>query len=406
MSSTVAIRGIVAGGDGVGQLEDGMAVFVPRTAPGDEAQVEITRRKQRHAYARLVGLTTVSDRRVEPRCAHYTRDNCGGCQLQHLSPETQLCVKRRLVGDALRRIGKRDVDDPTIVASPVSWRYRSQVRLTAKGGAIGLHREGDAGAVFELEDCLIVGEPVMQLWWQLRHHRDLLAPEMETLVLKQDRAGTLHVVVGGGQVRWDPAPLADRLAVHTVTYWWKPHAGAARVVAGDRAAFPAVAFEQSNSALARSVRVSAVDGLGTVDGRIVWDLYGGVGDTAELLARRGARVWSVDSNRAAVEWGRQHGSSSVTRLAARVEESLVRLPRPDAVVVNPPRVGLVARVSRALELWGRATPGARLTYVSCDPATLARDLSRMPSLAIRLLTAFDLFPQTAHVESLVVLEAQ
>ena len=405
MSPTVAIRRIVAGGDGVGRLEDGMAVFVPRTAPGDEVQVEVIRRKRRHAHARLLDLTTPSDCRVEPACVHYTRDRCGGCRLQHLSPETQLAVKRGLVGEALRRIGKLDVSDPPIVASTLPWRYRSQVTLTAAAGKIGLHRDDDPGAVFELEDCLIVRERVIQLWQLLRQHRDLLPLEMETLILKEDRSGVLHVVVVGGQERWDPAPLANRLTGHRVNYWWKPESGAARVVVGDRTGFPAVAFEQSNRELAQSIRVSAVEGLGPLDGKTVWDLYSGVGDTAELLARRGARVWSVDSSRAAVEWGREHGAVGVTRLVGRAEESLTRLPEPDAVVVNPPRTGLAAPVSRVLELWGRAAPGRRLAYISCDPATLARDLSRIPSLAVRSVTAFDLFPQTAHVESLALLEA-
>jgi 23S rRNA (uracil1939-C5)-methyltransferase len=406
VTPTVTIRGIVAGGDGVGCLEDGMTVFVPRTAPGDEAKVEVIRRKRRYARGRLVGLARPGDSRVDPPCVHYTRDRCGGCRLQHLSLETQLAVKRELVGEAVRRIGKREAADPPIVASDLVWHYRSQITLAATADAIGLHRLDDSVAVFEMEDCLIVREPVTHLWQRIRPHRDLLPSGLAALVLKEDRSGMLHLVTVGGEEPWNPVRLSRRLAGLTVTYWWQPKRGAARVVAGDGGAFPAVAFEQSNRDLAQAIRVAAVSGLGPIDNAVVWDLYGGVGDTAELLTGRGARAWSVDSNRTALEWARAHGSSSVTRVAGRVEESLGRLPAPRAVVVNPPRTGLAARVSSALESWARTTATGRVAYISCDPATLARDLSRMPSLRLRSLTAYDLFPQTAHVESLALLEAE
>ena len=170
-----------------------------------------------------------------------------------------------------------------------------------------------------------------------------------------------------------------------------------------------MAFEQVNTELAKQIRLAAVDGLGDVADKTVWDLYGGVGDTAELLSDRGARVCSIDSDRAAVEWGISRGSSRVKRLAGRVEENLHRMRTPDAIVVNPPRSGLATPVTRFLEEGAKGAGGAelrQLAYISCDPATLARDLSRMPSLTIRSLTAFDLFPQTAHVETLALLEGE
>ena len=156
VTHTVAISGIVAGGDGVGRLDDGIAVFVSRTAPGDQAEIEVTERKRRFARARLVSLSTPSPSRVDPTCPHYERDRCGGCRLQHLSGEAQREVKSRLVGDAMRRIGKRDVTDPPIVSSPNAWRYRSKITLAAAAGRIGLHREDAPGSPFDLEDCLLV----------------------------------------------------------------------------------------------------------------------------------------------------------------------------------------------------------------------------------------------------------
>lgn len=407
VTPVVAISGIVAGGDGVGRLDDGMAVFVSRTAPGDQAEIEVTERKRRFARARLVSLSTSSPSRVDPTCPHYERDRCGGCRLQHLSEAAQREVKRCLVGDAIRRIGKRDVPDPPIVPSPSAWRYRSKITLAIADGHIGLHREDRPGSPFDLEDCLLVSERVMQLWTSVRGNRRLLSGDLDSLVLREDRDGRLHVMAIGGDVAWDAAPLAAELGDERICYWWRPGKGAARIVAGSRTGFPAVAFEQVNTELAKQIRLAAVDGLGDVADKTVWDLYGGVGDTAELLSDRGARVCSIDSDRAAVEWGISRGSSRVKRLVGRVEENLHRMRTPDAIVVNPPRAGLATPVTRFLEEGAKGAGGAelrQLAYISCDPATLARDLSRMPSLTIRSLTAFDLFPQTAHVETLALLE--
>jgi 23S rRNA (uracil1939-C5)-methyltransferase len=405
VKTSVRISGIAAGGDGVGRLADGLAVFVPRTAPGDVADVEVYRRKQRFARARLVSLRTPGSGRSDPPCEHYLRDRCGGCQLQHLSISTQLEVKRKLVGEAVRRIGKRQVEDPPIVPSPTDWRYRSKIRLSVHEGRIGLRPEDQPDSTFQLNDCLIVSERVMDLWRKLREQRRWLPASLNSLLLREDREGTLHVVAVGGSVAWDAGPLAAALDDPSISFWWKPERGAPRVIAGVRTGFPPVAFEQVNTDLAHTIRVAAVDGLGQVADEVVWDLYGGVGDTAELLSQRGARVSTVDWDGAAVEWGKAHGSAGVERIAGRVEEVLFRLPEPGAIAVNPPRTGLDAVVTRFIEQWGQRLRGRRVAYVSCDPATLARDLTRMPSLRVGSLMAYDLFPQTAHVETLAILEA-
>ncbi len=405
MTTSVSIRGIAAGGDGVGRLEDGLAVFVPRTAPGDLAEVDVFQRKQRFARARLVSVRAPGYGREEPRCEHYVRDRCGGCQLQHLSVATQLQVKRSIVGEAIRRIGKRQVEDPPIVPSPTAWRYRSKIRLSVADGRIGLRREDRPDSPFQLNDCLITSERVMQLWSRIQERATMLPPAADSLLLREDREGMLHLVAVGGAVGWDAGPLSAALNDPMISFWWKPERGAPRVVAGARTGFPAVAFEQVNTHLAQTVRLAAVDGLGDVRGQKIWDLYGGAGDTAELLHERGAQVWTVDWDRAVVAWGKARGSGGVQRLAERVEEVVFRLPEPDAIVVNPPRTGLTTAVTKFIAEWARRPQGRRLAYVSCNPATLARDLTRMESLRVETITAYDLFPHTAHVETLALLEA-
>ncbi len=414
MTATVEIDRIAAGGDGVGRMSDGLVVFVPRTAPGDKAEVELLTRNRSFARARLLGLASEGPDRVEPTCSHYRVDNCGGCQLQHLSPAAQLEVKRALVGDALRRIGHRDVADPSIISASEPWRYRSKITLSVSNGHLGLHVQNRPDRIFDLKDCLIAGARIMELWAELRKHVRLFPSGMTGLVLREDREGGLHVVCLGGEAVWNANDLVAALPDPAVSIWWQPERGVPRVVAGRQTTFPAVAFEQVNMELAARVRSEAVDGLGEIRGSAVWDLYSGVGDAGESLADAGARVWCVDSDRSAVRWGkRRHRTGSdvprlgsLTRICGRVEDELARLPEPEAVVVNPPRTGMHRSVSQKLERWAGAKRGRLLSYVSCDPATLARDLNRMPSLEIRSVRAYDLFPQTSHVETLVVLESK
>jgi 23S rRNA (uracil1939-C5)-methyltransferase len=146
-----------------------------------------------------------------------------------------------------------------------------------------------------------------------------------------------------------------------------------------------------------------VEQLGDVRSAVVWDLYGGIGDTAVALAERGAQVVSVDADEKAIDWARRRAAPRPVRfIAGKAEDVLPTLPEPSAVVVNPPRAGLHWNVT--LRLTGQ--PVNRLIYMSSDPATLARDLHRLSAnYRVTAVRAFDLFPQTAHVETVAVMEA-
>jgi 23S rRNA (uracil1939-C5)-methyltransferase len=154
--ATLRIESVAAGGDGVGRI-DGLACFVPRTAPGDLVQVAI-KTHARHARGRVLQLLEASTLRVEATCRHYDADRCGGCQLQHVSEAAQRDARRTIVRDALRRIGKRDVELPELV-SGASWAYRGRLTLTlrarSQGWVGGLHPFDDASRVFALEECAI-----------------------------------------------------------------------------------------------------------------------------------------------------------------------------------------------------------------------------------------------------------
>ena len=401
----VRILRLAAGGDGVAKLPDGRTLFVPRTAPNDQVELTGLREHKRFARARLARVVEPSPQRVEPRCPHYVRDECGGCQLQHVDNETQLASRRSFVGDALRRIAKREVPDPPIVPAKKTYDYRTKLTLHARDGGrrIGLYRYDRADQIFDLQWCHITVPELMELWQVVRRLRSLLPPQLEQVVLRLDRQGGRHLLarVGQGEV-WSGAERLHRELARNgaaATIWWQPEGGAPRAMAGSGEAFPATVFEQVHPEMGDRVRQFAVEQLGDVSGRKVWDLYAGIGETTALLTARGAIVESVELDRRAVAEAEARGPAA-RRFGGRVEDLLGKLGHPDLVIANPPRSGMDERVATALD---QLRPD-RLVYISCDPATLARDLLRLEHFQLRRVEAFDLFPQTTHVETVVLLE--
>jgi len=412
VSDLVTITRIAVGGEGVGRLSDGRVVFVPRTAPGDRIRLRegSLQRHRNFARAEVGAIVESGPGRVAPPCPHYVHDHCGGCQLQHLAYDEQLKAKRAIVGDTLRRIGKLKIEDPEIVEALDEWRYRSKISMAAKGGegaakAVGLHPYDRPNFVFPLADCHITEFRLMALWRELRSRLALLPQPLTRLTLRLDREGRRHIIAESAGEPWLNAEDLRGGLVGTVdgevVCWWQPVDGAARVVAGPATGFPATAFEQVNAGMGIITRRWAVEQLGDVRSQTVWDLYGGIGDTAALLVERGASVVSVDVDEKAVSWGRAR-LPAARFIAARAEDVLPSLPVPHAVVVNPPRAGLHWDVSLRLT----SDPVPKLVYISCDPATLARDLQRLNvNYVVKEVRAFDLFPQTAYVETVAVLEA-
>jgi 23S rRNA (uracil1939-C5)-methyltransferase len=403
----VRILRLAAGGDGVGRLADGRAVFVPRTAPGDLVELADLRPAARFARARPGRVLEAAPQRVEPPCLHYTRDECGGCQLQHLAYPAQLEARRNFAGEALRRLARLAVPDPLIEPAERTLGYRTKLTLAAAGGRIGLHRYRRANAVFDLEWCHITSAPLNELWQAVTAARALLPHGLEQLVLRLDRAGGRHLIarVAGTRVWTRAGELARELAASgaAAVLWWQPERGVPRPVAGQPGnEAPAGVFEQVHPQMGDRARSFAIGRLGPVGGRTVWDLYAGVGDTTATLARAGARVHSVELDRRAVAHGERTGPPA-TRHAGAVEVLVPTLPDPELVVTNPPRTGMDAAVPPVL----RERRPHRIVYLSCDPATLARDLGRLaPAYRLGEVRCFDLFPQTAHVETVAVLERE
>jgi 23S rRNA (uracil1939-C5)-methyltransferase len=413
MDEVVAVSGIATGGDGVGRLADGRAVFVPRTAPGERVRLrpQSVRMHKRYARGEVAEIVSAAATRVVAPCAHYDGECCAGCQLQHLAYSAQLDAKRDIVLDTLRRIGKIAVPEPTVVGAAEQWRYRTRIVLTRTGSrtaAFGFARYDRPGAVFRLVDCQIADRRLVELWHALERHLDLLPERTVRVTLRLDREGARHLIA---ESPGEPWRTADRLREALqegagVICWWHPVDGAARIVAGPATGCPPVALEADHPAMDGLVRDWAVECLGAVQNSVVWDLYAGIGDTSARLAAREASVVSVDADEQAVGWARRRPELAtqgdrVRIVAGRVEDVCPSLPDPQAVIVRPPPGGLHWDV--ALRLTN--DPVAQLVYVSRDPATLARDLHRINvNYELRALRVFDAGPQTAQVETVVHLE--
>jgi 23S rRNA (uracil1939-C5)-methyltransferase len=268
------------------------------------------------------------------------------------------------------------------------------------GRRIGLHPLDRPDYAFELARCHITRPELMSLWEEVGSLRELLPGGVRHIVLRLDRWGRRHVVLVTGP-RTGAAALHEAMKARGVaaTLWVQPEGEEASAVSAPDQPFPATVFEQVHPAMGDRVRAHAVAAMGDVAGRHVWDLYAGIGETTAALADAGASVESVESDPRAVAEAEARGPRAA-RLVGRAERVVGRLRAPDLVITNPPRTGMDERVTAALDT---AAP-SRIVYISCDPATLARDLGRLQGFRLRSVLAFDLFPQTAHVETVAVLD--
>ncbi|MBW2267169.1 MAG: class I SAM-dependent RNA methyltransferase [Deltaproteobacteria bacterium] len=377
-SVEVRVERLAAGGDGVGRLPDGRVVFVPLTAPGDLARVAVTELRARHARAELVELLEPSLVRVEPRCAVF--GVCGGCTWQHLAYATQLEAKQAIVADALRRIGRVEWTIPIeITASPSAYHYRGRTRVQVEAGVVGYRRRGSRAL------CATRACPVL-----LEHLEERLGAFAADA---PRRDGEWELAFAAGASRATPLSGGDgpRLTLH---------------VGGDAIGISPGAFAQSNALLHERLaeRVFACAGRGGC----ALELYAGAGFFTLGLARRFDLLVAVEASPVAVDDLRENLAAArlehVEIFEADVASEAWLAPAgvTDLALLDPPRTGLPRSV---IERLLRIAP-RRLVYLSCDPATLARDLGHLlrGGYELRHVEAFDLFPQTPHVEVLVALE--
>ena len=402
---SVSIDSIAAGGDGVAR-SNGLVVFVPRTAPGDVVTTQISG-KGHFARGSLRTIVTPSPVRVEPPCPHYTRDKCGGCQLQHMTYDAQLDAKRAIIRDSLQRIGKRQVELPEIERSPKEWRYRTKLTLAMRRrGArwiAGLHPYDDPVHVFALADCPITDRRVVAAWREVMQ-ADAYFPDAKELrgSIRITSEGPTFVMMGGQS--WGARTQFLAAAPSLAAVWWEPADDQPRKLVADkrRDRSPSASFSQINSEMAEVLGEYVNERARSYQPRTVIDAYAGAGHTAVALSEAGIKVTAIELDADASEWSAARLREPSRAIRARVEEALPGVLPADLVILNPPRAGVDERVTSTLEK--EAGHVNSVIYVSCNPATLARDIARLPSYQIRSVRAFDMFPQTAHVETVCELQ--
>jgi 23S rRNA (uracil1939-C5)-methyltransferase len=415
----LSIDGIAAGGAGVGRAPDGRAVFVHRTVPGERVRARLVETKPRWARAELLRVIESSPHRRDAPCRFYAR--CGGCTLEHLAYDAQLTAKAQIVADALRRIGGIETQTPDVVASPSEFRYRNRVSFTLvrlRDGRVvaGFHELGRPDRVLDIDaGCLLPEQPLADAWGELRAHWGRDACRLPSgirlrLTLRSAADGRTALLVQGGYGAGD----ADALLQHVPSLravWHQPlpsreavllagESGLAESWDEEELALSGAAFLQVNRGAALLLEEDVLRIAGDVAGARVVDAYCGVGLQSRRFARGGARVTGIELDPHAVREAAR-AVPDARFVEGRVEEVLPSTLPADLVLLNPPRAGLAAGAAEAL----LATPPRRLIYVSCDPATLARDLRRLAgAFALRSIRCFDLFPQTAHIETVAELE--
>jgi 23S rRNA (uracil1939-C5)-methyltransferase len=378
-SVELRIDELAAGGDGVGRGPDGRVVFVPFTAPGDFVRVRVTESRARFARGRALALLEPGPQRSDPACPVF--GSCGGCAWQHVAYPAQLAAKARILEDALRRLG--GLAPPgriEVMASPSAWGYRSRARVLVQGGRVGFRRRRSHAV------CATTRCPVLLPALDEKLHELAQGPPPVD--------GEWELAWGDGQARAVPlaSPGRERVAME---------------IAGERIGISPGVFAQSNALLlpALAARLLALAGAGGC----ALELYAGAGCFTLPLARRFERVVALEASPEAVRDLRANlegaGIENVEVLGETLERALARgglaALAPEALVLDPPRAGLPEGAAQTL---ARLAP-VRVVYLSCDPATLARDLALFVArgFALRSLEGFDLFPQTPHVEALALL---
>ena len=401
-SLVLSIESVAAGGDGVAHDPGGRVVFVPRAAPGDRVRATVTEEHKSFARAQLDAVLEPGPGRVEPPCSLFTSGACGGCQWQHMSAETQHAAKEAIVGAALRRLVDAGLAiEPLRAPVPaLGWRRRARLHWVrprrASAALIGFFAPGSRH-VTDVDRCPQLDSALGDALAAIRR---VLAPALtgrgEIDVVAGE--GGVHVTVRGPCAPTAARALADAPEIAGVRLGRRQF-GATSVAleAGLEAA--AGDFAQASTAGNAALLEIVDQATRAREGGRVLELYAGSGNLTRVLARGADAVVAVE--RAQPIAPPEGGNVSFRQGAAEEEVSILARhgERFDLVVLDPPRTG-AAETCRLLPRLG----APRVVYVSCDPATLARDAAALVAAGYAPVRAWpiDMMPQTAHLE--VVLE--
>jgi 23S rRNA (uracil1939-C5)-methyltransferase len=400
----VELTTLTYGGDTLGRLADGRAVFVPFSMPGETVRAKIREERQGFVRADLVEVLKPSPDRIQPKCAHFTQ--CGGCHYQHIPYYAQLSAKTAIVKDQLTRIGGF-VDPPVlpIHPSPMPWNYRNAVQFhLTENGKLG-YQAPNSHQVIPIQECHLP-EGALNEVWQVLDFEPI--PGLERIDLRLGAGDDILLVLKGKD------PSAPEFSVDFPLSAVYEGPGGSVVMSGDdhtlmelggiTYSVSAGSFFQVNTLVAQMMVDELMAHLPLTPQTKLLDLYCGVGLFSAHFAPHVGELIGVELSASACGDFAVNLDpfDNVTLYEGAAEEILPSLDeKPDVVVVDPPRAGLAPK---ALDAVARMQPEV-IAYVSCDPSTLARDAKRLCQKGYRLtrVQPFDMFPQTYHVECVVLM---
>ncbi|MBT4385143.1 23S rRNA (uracil(1939)-C(5))-methyltransferase RlmD [Candidatus Peregrinibacteria bacterium] len=440
---------LVYGGKGIGQV-DGFKIFVAGVAPGDLVKVRIFKVKSKYAEGLLLEVLEPSEGRVQPKCAHF--DTCGGCKWQFLPYEKQLEVKEQQVRDSIERLA----DMPGELVQPIigcsePWYYRNKMELSFGPGPredaervmIGFYPPGFHYEVFDLKECHLENEWMADLVGAVRDFANKLGLKvyhsasheglLRNLIIREGKnTGEVMVILVTSTETFDHLEefkaLFEAFPQVSSLYWstvyqvkGQPTYREDKLLSGKETLTEELkcgeqvlsfdilpqAFFQTNTAQAEVLYSKVLELADLTGEETVMDLYCGTGTIGLFCAHKAGKVIGIEVNEAAVDSARQNaiknGIKNAVFYLGAVDKRLSTMEEsPDVLIVDPPRAGLGEKV---VEQCAAFEPN-RIVYVSCNPTSMARDLTYFKNLGYKTahVTPVDMFPQTHHIESICLLE--
>jgi 23S rRNA (uracil1939-C5)-methyltransferase len=402
---TIQCEKMVYGGECLGRLPDGRAVFVPFTLPNEVVEVALVEDKPRYARAWPIRLIQKSPDRIEPRCIHF--GECGGGQYHHIDYAKQIGVKSAILKDQFQRIAK--INAPLInplVPSPDHWNYRNYIQFhIGRNAEIGyIHADGKH--LLPIKECYLPQPPINALWPQIS-----LDPAIDVtrLGIRIDTYKNMMLILEGDE----PAAPPFSIDIPISAVYTPPDANLTVLAGDDHLAFnikgrdfqvSARSFFQVNTVMAEKMIDFLLENLDLQPNSNAIELFSGVGLFSAFIAPQVAALTAIEiSGSACHDFAVNLDEfDNVSVYEAPVEDVVPSLTQEfDILVMDPPRAGLAPRVHDAI---AQIKP-KQIAYISCDPATLARDINKILKKGYKLIsvTPFDLFPQTAHIETMSLL---
>lgn len=398
----VRINNLAYGGDGLGKLTDGRVVFVPYAIPGELVRLRLVEEKLHYARAEILQVQEASPGRLTPRCQHYT--TCGGCHYQHMDYPSQLRVKATILGEQLERIGGlKEIPIVEIEAAPEPWYYRNHIQFhLTREGKLGFQK-AHSNQTFPILECHLPENSINRLWPLIEFEPDL---GVERVSLRTGKDDEMMLILESS----NPEPLDFSIEDLAISVVQVGQSGSLVLAGSDHILMEiseryfkvsARSFFQVHTLQAKAMVRQLLTYLSFDKDMTILDVYCGVGLFSAFLAPKVKNLVGIEmSPESCADFAANLDEFDNVSLYEDTSENVLNSVNfdPDIIIMDPPREGLGEKTVNGILAQGAAT----LVYVSCDPATMARDAKRLISGGYKLekITLFDMFPQTYHIESI------